>query len=442
MEIRDVLYGGISIEPHERAVLDSTFSQRLRQIKQLGFAEYSYPSAVHNRYTHSLGAMRVASRAFEVLFAQKLHRTSPQTHFSFRACVRLAALLHDIGHGPLSHTTEFAMPPLKDLGLDRFLPFLKGETRQATHEDYTLKILLDSDFTPILERATKTFGFKPIHVAALIEPAIDTGDDFFREPFEGERSVDFRPILQQLISSELDADRMDYLRRDSFHAGVSYGMYDHDWLISNLGHHLVRDEKGQASAYLALGHRALYAFEDFLLSRYHMFLMVYFHYKSVIYDEMLMKYFETAPGEYTLPSDIDAYCAVHDAHLYAALARSDNEWARRITEKRAYAMLYETHSGIPFRPEGKVRARERLEALKKRLEGKGVHYVETRSEGELSKYYQKPGLPIYVHYHDQFHPEEFIPLGECTDLFEKYGENRSITRLYVAPEDLARARAN
>jgi uncharacterized protein len=438
MEIRDVLYGAISIEPHERPVLDSFFFQRLRQIKQLGFAEFSYPSAVHNRYVHSLGAMKVASRAFEVLFGQNLLRTSPQTYFSFRALTRLAAMLHDIGHGPLSHTTEFAMPDLADLKLD--LPHLRGKKRQATHEDYTLKMILDSEFTRILERASEAFGFKPIHIAALIDPEIQVNDDFFWEPFQGTSSVNFRPILQQLISSELDADRMDYLRRDSFHAGVSYGQYDHDWLISNLGFHLKSDEAGKTNCYLALGHRALYAFEDFLLSRSHMFLMVYFHYKSVIYDEMLMKYFETAPKEYTLPANIVEYCGVHDAHLYAALAKSKNEWAQRITEKRTYSMLFEMHSGIPFRAESRARAQAQYLALKEKLKTRGIDALETHSEGELSKYYRKPGLPIFVHYNNQFHPEEFIPLEECTDLFQKYEEKRSITRLYVAPERLDEAR--
>ena len=442
MEIRDVLYGAISIEPHERPVLDSPYFQRLRQIKQLGFAEFSYPSAVHNRYVHSLGAMRVASRAFEVLFQQNLFRHSPQTYFSFRAVLRLAALLHDVGHGPLSHTTEFAMPPLSDLKLD--LPHLKGKNRQANHEDYTLKMILDSDFTRTLEKACIPFGFTPLHIAALIDPEIIVPDGFFEEPFDGNAKVNYRPILQQIISSELDADRMDYLRRDSFHAGVSYGNYDHDWLISNLRFHLRDDvdpKKNQMkSAYLALGHRALYAFEDFLLSRYHMFLMVYFHYKSVIFDEMLMKYFETAPGEYTLPSDINAYRDVHDAHLYTSLSASKNVWAKRISDRNPYGMLFETHSGIPFRPETKLREQAQLQLLKEKLDHKKIDYLETHSEGELSKYYRKPGLPIFVHYHDLFHSEEFIPLEECTDLFSKYEEKRSIHRLYIAPEkmDLAR----
>lgn len=456
MEIRDVLYGAIQIETHERPVIDSYFFQRLRQIKQLGFAEFSYPSAVHNRYVHSLGAMRVASRTFEILFSQNLLRSSPQTYFSFRACLRLAALLHDIGHGPLSHTTEFAMPMLSELKFE--VAHLKVgaknskgeiiEDRRANHEDYTLKMILESDFTRILEKAGEPFGFTPFHIAALIDPETEIpqktissalfenskhlmNDDFFTEPFSGEPQVNFKPILQQIISSELDADRMDYLKRDSFHAGVSYGQYDHDWLITNLMFHIK-----EGNCYLALGHRALYAFEDFLLSRYHMFLMVYFHYKSVIYDEMLMKYFETAPKEYVLPADINAYCNVHDAHLYTALSKSKNEWAKRITDKKPYKLLFETHSGIKHskNENDSLQKRASMDFIREKCLSKKINFLETHSEGELSKYYRKPGIPIFVHYNDLFNDPDYIPLEECTDLFLKYEEKRTISRLYVAPE--------
>src|SRR3954465_8386028 len=107
MEIRDAIHGSIAIDLIELPILDSRYFQRLRQIKQLGFAENSFPSATHNRYIHSLGAMKTASQVFETIFSPtpSSHSTqlSPATYSRFRAVVRLAALLHDIGHGPLSH---------------------------------------------------------------------------------------------------------------------------------------------------------------------------------------------------------------------------------------------------------------------------------------------------------------------------------------------------
>ncbi len=440
MEIRDVLHGSVSIEAHERAILDSRYFQRLRAIKQLGFAEFSYPSATHNRYVHSLGAMRVATQAFETIFdgpesrpSQNasdrllLARTNPDAFVRFRAVTRLAALLHDVGHGPLSHTTEFAMPDVAKLALPPWTG-ISSQNRKANHEDYTLKILLDSGLTKILDQAAEKFGFGSKHVAALIEPKLPIDDSFFCEVIDGKR-VDFRPILQQIISSELDADRMDYLRRDSLFAGVSYGQFDFDWLVGNLTAHV-----HQGRCYLALQHRALYAFEDFLISRFHMFLMVYLHYKSIVFDEMLSQYFTTAPGEYTLPSDIEAYCEANDAQLYNHLAKSRNEWARRIAEKRPYRMLVELHSGIPPGKAARERQDKLLTELKAKLTAKKIHFIEANVSGELSKYFRKPGDPIFVRYDNLFSDPNYIPLEKCTDLFERYAEKRSIMRLYVAPE--------
>jgi len=445
MEIRDLIHGSVAIHPAELGVLDSRYFQRLRNIRQLGFAEYSFPSATHNRYIHSLGAMETATQAFDTIFggprsrsggsaepALALLRLDPAAHARFRAVVRLAALLHDIGHGPLSHTTEFAMPPVERLAV----PHVTDQGRKATHEDYTLKIILDSGLTPLLRRSAELqrLDFTPRHVASLIEPSIPTGDDFFTATIEGAR-VDFRPILQQLISSELDADRMDYLRRDSTASGVSYGHFDFDWLVSNLSSH-VKDGR----CYLALQHRALYSFEDFLISRFHMFLMVYFHYKSVVYDSMLAEYFASADCDYALPADIEAYCDCNDAHLYSHLARSRNEWARRITEKRPYRMLVELHSGIPATRVAAGEQQQLLAGIEADLQSRGIRFLKATTTGELSKYFRKPGNPIFVRYDNHYSAPSLIQLEKCTDLFSKYEEKRSITRLYVSPEDFAQCR--
>ncbi len=468
MEIRDVVHGSIVVEPAELPIIDSRYFQRLRQIKQLGFGEFSYPSATHNRYIHSLGAMETATQAFDTIFGGPRSRAAkrgsldssgnagpelglsliaPGAHGRFRSVLRLAALLHDIGHGPLSHTTEFAMPQVGELKVP--LLFDSPGTaqaicpipdRKANHEDYTLKIILDSGLTPLLEKAGARHGFGPKHIAALIEPSLDLsdrGDDFFFETIQGTR-IDFRPILQQLISSELDADRMDYLRRDSIHAGVSYGQYDFDWLVGNLTAHVENDR-----CFLSIQHRALYSFEDFLISRFHMFLMVYFHYKSVVFDEMLAQYFASPDCDYLLPADIEKYVSFNDDHLYAHLATSKNEWARRITDKRPYRMLVELHSGIPAARHSLQKGAEQTrlrEEIERDLDSRGIHRITTASTGELSKYFRRPGNPIFVRYDNLFSPPSTLRLEECTDLFQRFSEKRVITRIYVAPEQYAECR--
>ncbi|NDF14984.1 HD domain-containing protein, partial [bacterium] len=137
MDIRDVIHGVIPIDPHELPILESWLFQRLREIRQTGFAEHSYPGATHNRYIHSIGALHTITETFEAIFFG-LKKRNFDAWKSFRALVRFTAALHDIGHGPLSHTTEFAMPDVSKLGTH------PGSKRKATHEDYTLKIILDS----------------------------------------------------------------------------------------------------------------------------------------------------------------------------------------------------------------------------------------------------------------------------------------------------------
>ncbi len=436
MKIRDPLYGSIVIDPVEFSIIHSRTFQRLKHIKQLGFADHTFSGATHTRFIHSIGTMEIATRVFHSIFSEQHFQGSSSNIHSrytrFRVIVRLAALLHDIGHGPLSHTSEFAMPPLETLGLPFLSKSSKQNSQKTTHEDYAIKIILSSELTPLIEKIGQSYGFKPIHVVALMNSQVSILDDFFKDQSphrDSCQTVDFQPLLRQFISSELDADRMDYLRRDSLHTGVSYGQFDVHWLIQHLTLHIQNN-----NCYLALQHRALYAFEDFLLSRFHMFLMVYFHHKAAIYDEMLRQYFLHSDGSDCLPTDIEQYCEWTDLHLSTHLMKSSNPWAKRIMEKRPYQLLIELHSGIPMKPmHGSHRSV--LATLKKQLRAQKIHYLMATSTSELSKYFRHPGEPIFVHYDNHYHLPCTIPLQECTDLFQKYKKKRFVTRIYLAPED-------
>jgi HD superfamily phosphohydrolase len=216
---------------------------------------------------------------------------------------------------------------------------------------------------------------------------------------------------------------------------MSYGQFDADWLVGNLSHEF---KKGHC--YLALQHRALYAFEDFLISRFHMFLMVYFHYKSVVFDAMLAEYLHSPENEYSLSPQIDRYLESNDAELYAHLAQSKNPWAKRIARREPYRMMIELHSGIPATQTATKEQAQLLTRVKKQLHDQKTHFIEATSTGELSKYFRKPAAPIFVKYDNHYSAPSSIPLDKCTDLFTRYSEKRSITRLYVAPESFKQIR--
>lgn len=435
MEIRDPIHGSIELSDAESLVLDSRVYQRLRQIKQLGFAEFSFPGATHNRFLHSIGAAHIASLAFESIF-----RTTGKNSFSgfssaavrarLKQTLRLATLLHDVGHGPLSHTTEEVMPKLKTLGVEVYknrrddVPFpktLDDPERQANHEDYTIKFITDSSLTAVLKDSFSDIA--PIHIACLIDKTLKCPDDFFVD-----KGVDYRSILSQLVSSEMDCDRMDYLERDAYFCGTNYGKVELNWILQNLTYHEINNEM-----FLALNRRALYSFDDFLISRHHMNLMVYFHHKSIIYEEMLNRYLTSKDCSFFLPGNIEEYTQMTDYALYEHLAREKNEWARRITDRRAYKMLFELHS---------TEDTKRPLEMQQVLEGEGIPVIFASSSVRLSKYHGgstvEKAFPIFVvdHYDRMSEP---YPIEESTAIFQKYDEIRRIDRLYVPPEQHKKA---
>lgn len=313
MEVRDPVHGSIKVQDSEIEILEHPFFQRLRNIKQLGFSEFVFPGATHTRYLHSLGVMDIASKVFDGLFRD--HDKTPELA-KLKETVRLGCLLHDIGHAPLSHTTEFVMPSVKELHLPK--SFIGNPQAQATHEDYTIKSIIDSSFTEAFAGVIEEFGVNPQNIAELIVGET-TNPEYFTL-----QGINYFPLMHQLVSSEMDCDRMDYLLRDSYFCGVSYGKFDLDWIIDNLRIAIIKDQ-----AFLGISERAVATFDDFLLCRFHMFLMVYFHYKSVCLEKMLKRYFTHAPEEYSIPADIEKYLEHDDHRLMKTLRNSKNEWAEK-----------------------------------------------------------------------------------------------------------------
>jgi HD superfamily phosphohydrolase len=422
MEILDPIHGEIQLNNAEVAVLDSAAYQRLRSIKQLGFSEFSFPGATHNRYLHSLGVCYLAGRAFDSIF-KKFEFSSPALRERLRQTTRLAALLHDIGHGPLSHTTEDVMPKLKELKLKAYDTKKNppNPERQANHEDYTIKFITDSSLTKVLR--DNFSDISPMAIACLVDTQLPEPDGFFRDG-----DWDFRPVLSQIISSEMDVDRMDYLGRDAYFCGTNYGKVELAWLIGNLN---VHPENGVL--HLALNRRALYTFDDFLLARHHMHLMVYFHHKSIIFEEMLGRYLTSKDCSFFLPADIEEYIQCNDHSLYQHLEKVKNPWARRIAERRPFRMLFEFHSDHET---------DRSEKIQIALENEGVPVIRASAQARLSKYHsgnpsaKNPTIFVIDEYDYRSRPE---PIEQCTKIFKNYENIRSIDRLYVAPEDLEKS---
>ncbi|MDW0199645.1 MAG: HD domain-containing protein, partial [Nitrososphaeraceae archaeon] len=234
-EITDPIHKFIRFTELEKKIIDSNVFQRLRRIKQLAGAHLVYPAAQHSRFEHSLGTMHVAGLAGEHLFSiGVIDKESIQE-------LRVASLLHDIGHGPFSHLFEEALKV----------------TGNSNHETLGAKIICKTELGDILS----DYGFSPQTISEI---------SF------GNSKVKFK---NEIISGSLSSDLMDYLPRDGFFTGVEYGKVDHNRIINSFR---VTDSKS-----LALDISSFYSFESMIISRFEMFRAVYFH-KTVRSAEVML----------------------------------------------------------------------------------------------------------------------------------------------------------
>jgi HD superfamily phosphohydrolase len=411
MEVRDPVHGSIYIQDSEIPIIEHPYFQRLRSIKQLGFSEYVFPGATHTRYLHSIGVMEVSNRTFNRLFHDKLY---DKEFLKLKETLRLGCLLHDIGHAPLSHTTEMAMPQVEELKLPKPFDF---KNEQASHEHYTLKTIVDSSLTDAFKSVKDQFGVETLAIAELIH-----GETTIPEYFTV-GGVNYFPILHQLVSSEIDCDRMDYLLRDSYFCGVSYGHYDLDWLIDNFK---ICEINGEAS--LGITERAISTFDDFLISRFHMFMMVYFHYKAVCLEKMLYNYFNEE-NEYSIPADIEKYREHDDHHLTKVLRGSNNRWAKMVIANQIPEKIFESFG---------LEQLDKLNKIEECLKKNNVEYIKCSSLGRLSKYYSESDTPKEPHKYPirvaRKYPgnnmKKYPSIDEATNLYDKYSESHAVNRLH------------
>lgn len=222
------------------ALIDTPQLQRLRRIRQLGPAARVYPSAEHSRFSHALGVLHLAKRILAIL-----SRSGPLLERDVMLQVKVAALFHDVGHGPYSHVFELIAP------------------RLAGHETWGWRIL-SADDAPrrLIEQHCQRLGLNPEVFFQGLRSILDPGFS------DGTKSIG-----QQVIASQLDADRMDYLLRDAHFSGVSYGRYDLEWLLHSLR---VREVAGRARLCVDIS-RGPAALESYVAARDHMYRQVYDH---------------------------------------------------------------------------------------------------------------------------------------------------------------------
>ena len=357
-EIRDPIYGFITLNEWEREIINHPVFQRLRRIRQLSLTDMVYPGATHTRFEHSLGVMHLATLMYDAIISNEDNKKILEEMLSYneiglkkdRQLVRLSSLLHDVGHAPFSHASEEIMP-------------INGQTgKHHKHEDYTTAMIKGPLKSTIENHQINrnNFGITAEEVAGLIEGnAKILGDRIF---------------WKVIISSQLDADRGDYLLRDSHHIGVKYGVYDHSRLINTLA---LGVEPESEEVVLGVDEGGWHVAEAVVIARYQLFTQVYFHKTRRAYDYHLKEAMKTVLNDGKLPSpdNINEFIGFDDFTVWELFKNNYKNYnCKSILDRKHNKVVYYT-------PETPDESDEKeIEEKKKKLEDNNIWYYEDRAE--------------------------------------------------------------
>ena len=331
-EIRDPVHVFINVDTAERTIIDSRPVQRLRHIHQLALQYLVYPGATHKRFEHALGVMELSSRVFDTIIRtdavlgsmreQIPELSDPDLLVYWRRVLRMAALCHDIGHLPFSHAAEHDLLP-------------KG----STHETLT-NLLLHSDVMRDVWSSIRP----PMKVDDVAKLAVG------KEKLPDVHFSIWEELLSEIIVGDaFGVDRMDYLLRDSLHAGVQYGRFDHHRLIDTLRLLPKSDDSNQSNEpTLGLEIGGIYSAEAMLMARYSMFAQLYLHPVRRAYDKHLIEFlkewlpdgvFPTEPEDFIECTDVEVLAAIRERARNGTDNSSDSA-ARRIAERNHFKVVY------------------------------------------------------------------------------------------------------
>jgi HD superfamily phosphohydrolase len=485
--IRENIHGTINVSAFEDLVIAHPMVQRLRRIRQLAFLQYVFPGASHSRFEHSLGVMHLAGIAWQKLYEnQKALQNSTRKYHEFEAiekrlnsgqqshgtlgptfavideifndeyilqALRLAALMHDLGHSPFSHSGEGFMPTWEQMrkASSEFPTYIakfieekcasftaKGkrpEEFQVRHELYTL-LAIDRVMKDIYSENPKIKGCRVSaqDIASIIAPEI--------APADGSPLLRYgaQSLCHELVSGELDVDRMDYLLRDSRECGVVYGIFDESRILNSLAVYWDDDSK---ELHLAIHFSGLAAFEDYLRARHSMYLQLYFHKTSVAAEAMIKHITKMLPG-WTLPVNVDEYASIDehnmpDLLLATAKVRIKDpkvlaDFSQTVKDLMLHRKLWKRAFEVASNSGRNVGA-ESIDEAATIIQSLGIKWEKVSSSSSLTRFRPRSENQRSLHAmrlikKDDFQFPRVIPIEDQLSLVDQNSQMH-ITRLYV-----------
>ncbi len=409
-EIRDPVYGFITFNDWEKEIINHVAFQRLRRIRQLALTDMVYPGAEHTRFEHSLGVMHLTTLMYDAIINNDTNKKILEERLSYndaglkkdRQLIRLAALLHDVGHAPFSHASEEIMPVNEQTGK----PF--------KHENYTTAIIKGPLKDAIENHQINTTNYNILaeEVAALIE---------------GNAAILGKRIFWKvLISSQLDADRGDYLLRDSHHIGVKYGIYDHARLLNTLA---LGIEPESEEVVLGVGKDGWHIAESIVIARYQMFTQVYFHKTRRAFDYHLKEAMKTVlrGGKLPAPEELEDFMKLDDIALWTLFKENNTNFNCGSILSRDHIRKIHSTSETPTKKDER-----KAEKNKEKLSKKGIWFYEDKAENLWYKFNvdDKENKEIMIINDDG----KAYPLSKDSSIVKNMGAVKQI-RIYVKSGD-------
>lgn len=446
ISIADAIHRTITLSTDEAAILDHPYLQRLRFIRQLGFVSFVYPCATHDRFSHALGTLHVSSLFADQLLMNEEYSVlarilNAQEKKFLRRIIRLAGLLHDVGHAPFSHTAESVMPPFGDLAIPDAWLRHSITNRLARHEDYSVLLIAGmSEGT----QAVITKDEAEIISSLIHHKYIRIPDSWHTHFSDQVNSPSLHAVIKTIISSDIDADRMDYLLRDAHFAGVTYGHFDLLWLISNLGTVVLGDTYS-----IGISESGIQALEHYLLARANMYAQVYMHKTVKCFDYYFHKAIDEKEIDYRMPSDRESYVAMRDATLiellFGTAKQNPLSWSARLVNREPAKRLCRMWGS-------REQAQDLFGQVRKELHHLSVnpffHFTKSKfldveipsgngtSHGAQSLFSRLATVPVTV-VRKQFGVVSAAPLSDYAFILKRYHDDIAVADIYVLRDEYA-----